>query len=398
MEFFDRKEEVLDVQLTQYGKYLLSVGKLKPVYYSFFDNDVDYDTKYQGLPPNDSSSDARTGPPENQKDTEDRIKETPRIKAIHSVDTVEKSVNQIAFGDFVLVDLEDNIFVDAYGGAIFDESALAKAIEKFKTEGEGSSFAGTGRSGGSIFKVAPLSPVDKFLNPTFSPDPSRSYRYPVPKKQNLVGLEIPLGTSGYNDIYYPAFDLNFKKGKISDSIYYDSSPYGIVRIPQLEVEVTFETTIGQIADGGKSITLNDILSVKDSAEAVEFDYSIVTSDGTFVKIEEDYISIDLKELHSLNEKEDFYVEVYEIEDVAAGRFSDSKSERMLPLRFGGDYFSDLYSQYLYDKTGNNLKVSENYVEYFFKVSCDDEIQTAQQKPSDITVPPENVFDLCEDEV
>ena len=37
MEFFNKKEEVIDIKLTQYGKYLLSQGKFKPVFYSFSD-------------------------------------------------------------------------------------------------------------------------------------------------------------------------------------------------------------------------------------------------------------------------------------------------------------------------------------------------------------------------
>ena len=35
MEFFNKKEDVLDVELTEYGKYLLSLGQLDPVYYAF---------------------------------------------------------------------------------------------------------------------------------------------------------------------------------------------------------------------------------------------------------------------------------------------------------------------------------------------------------------------------
>lgn len=49
MQFFDKKEEVLDLQLTQYGKQLLSQGKFKPVYYAFFDNNVLYDSSYSGM-------------------------------------------------------------------------------------------------------------------------------------------------------------------------------------------------------------------------------------------------------------------------------------------------------------------------------------------------------------
>jgi len=42
MPFFDSKEEVLDIQLTDYGKQLLYQGKFKPAFYSFEDTDVIY--------------------------------------------------------------------------------------------------------------------------------------------------------------------------------------------------------------------------------------------------------------------------------------------------------------------------------------------------------------------
>jgi len=42
MTFFDKKEDVIDIQLTPYGKHLLSLGKMKPMYYAFFDDDILY--------------------------------------------------------------------------------------------------------------------------------------------------------------------------------------------------------------------------------------------------------------------------------------------------------------------------------------------------------------------
>ena len=39
MKFFDPKEDVMDLKLTQYGKHLLSKGRLIPKYYAFFDQD-----------------------------------------------------------------------------------------------------------------------------------------------------------------------------------------------------------------------------------------------------------------------------------------------------------------------------------------------------------------------
>ena len=73
MRFFDTKEEVIDLQLTPYGKSLLSMGMFGPTYYAFFDDDILYDLSYA----NNSGSYAET-----QNQTEERItKKTPRAKA-----------------------------------------------------------------------------------------------------------------------------------------------------------------------------------------------------------------------------------------------------------------------------------------------------------------------------
>ena len=70
MEFFNKKEEVLDFQLTEYGKYLLAIGRLKPAYYAFFDDDLIYDTQAAGFK-------------EKQNETEPRIQSnTPSLKVI----------------------------------------------------------------------------------------------------------------------------------------------------------------------------------------------------------------------------------------------------------------------------------------------------------------------------
>ena len=82
MTFFNPKEEVLDIQLTQYGKYLLSLGKWKPVYYAFFDNDILYDGESAGLT-------------EVQNDIEPRIQEnTPRSRTQYSFTSRETAFAQ----------------------------------------------------------------------------------------------------------------------------------------------------------------------------------------------------------------------------------------------------------------------------------------------------------------
>ena len=82
MAFLNKKEDVIDLELTQYGKYLVSQGKFKPTYYAFYDDDIIYDQRY-----------ATGGGLETQKDIEGRILEnTPTLSAqylFHSVDNLE---------------------------------------------------------------------------------------------------------------------------------------------------------------------------------------------------------------------------------------------------------------------------------------------------------------------
>tara|TARA_R110000824_G_scaffold14605_4_gene62103 strand:+ start:1425 stop:2486 length:1062 start_codon:yes stop_codon:yes gene_type:complete len=83
MEFFNQKDEVIDIKLTQYGKRLLSQGKFKPMYYSFFDKDILYNSEFGGII-------------EHQNNAETRIKdETPRLKVQHNYIGVETQFNQM---------------------------------------------------------------------------------------------------------------------------------------------------------------------------------------------------------------------------------------------------------------------------------------------------------------
>ena len=59
MAFLDRKEQVMDTQLTQYGKRLLAKGKFKPAYYAFYDDDIIYDLNWAGGDETQNSSEGR---------------------------------------------------------------------------------------------------------------------------------------------------------------------------------------------------------------------------------------------------------------------------------------------------------------------------------------------------
>jgi len=83
VEFFNKKEEILEVQLTEYGKYLLSIGKLDPVYYGFYDDEILYNSEYADV----------SGEPQNAIDQRIRH-ETPNLKVIPTCTSAEGRVDR----------------------------------------------------------------------------------------------------------------------------------------------------------------------------------------------------------------------------------------------------------------------------------------------------------------
>ena len=90
MEFFNKKEEVLELQLTEYGKYLLSQGALNPSYYAFFDDDILYNDKYA-----DATGSLAGIRGELQNKTDQRIRyETPNLKVISNRSGAQTRVDE----------------------------------------------------------------------------------------------------------------------------------------------------------------------------------------------------------------------------------------------------------------------------------------------------------------
>jgi hypothetical protein len=89
MEFFNKKEEVIDIELTQYGKNLLAKGKFKPKYYAFYDGDIIYDSKYANFE-------------EAQNSTSDRIKSTSRLKTQYAFEGAETRIKKVTQNESTL--------------------------------------------------------------------------------------------------------------------------------------------------------------------------------------------------------------------------------------------------------------------------------------------------------
>lgn len=114
MSFFDRKEEVYDLQLTSYGKFLYSIGKLKPAYYSFFDNDINYKISN-----------------EYQNDVEPRIQElTPYTKPQIHFEGIEKNINSFK-------NITSNVYNFKYEPVLYEQEMLSNLVYPLGTSEHG---------------------------------------------------------------------------------------------------------------------------------------------------------------------------------------------------------------------------------------------------------------------
>ena len=87
MTFFDKKQDVLKIELTPYGRSLLSNGKLMPKYYAFFDDDIVYDI-------------AAIGGTEEQDAIKNRImNETPRLRPQRDLTSPENLISNFERGE-----------------------------------------------------------------------------------------------------------------------------------------------------------------------------------------------------------------------------------------------------------------------------------------------------------
>jgi len=119
MSFFDLKEEVMDLQLTQHGKNLLSRGKFSPSFYAFFDDDIIYDASYAGVN-------------EIQNKAEDRIQnKSVRPRAQYVFKGIEENISKLTLSDntatdnFATFDLDPNVENEYCLGLPIGDSSLS---------------------------------------------------------------------------------------------------------------------------------------------------------------------------------------------------------------------------------------------------------------------------------
>ena len=82
MTFKNQKEEVIEIELTSYGKHLLSKGKFRPTFYAFFDDDILYDAEYGGEAEEQNYAQTRI------------LEETPRLRVQSTYTGLETEIEK----------------------------------------------------------------------------------------------------------------------------------------------------------------------------------------------------------------------------------------------------------------------------------------------------------------
>jgi hypothetical protein len=345
MEFFDRKQEVIDIQLTPYGKYLLSKGKLRPKFYAFFDKDVIYDSFYGGLE-------------ENQKEISDRIKSAVRPKARGILNGVESNFLRLT---------EDYEVSDKQGTWM---------------------------------------PPSDFTLPSIKPNN---------QTRNIKAYNLPIGNSDLNSSYYPSFDVNFFVGNISSSFNeYTGSLGGAIDselIPQINCTVNFTTAVktGGIvfedneepadATFGANIIEPGLSSEPEEDRTYSPD---VYKDGTYVTIKTRQLIFDLIEKYIPLEKEDFDLEVFEVRTLTKTDSGTSyEYESLKQMKFIRDDLGEElvnYGDSIYNRsTKETFEINQGFVEYYFDLRVDNEIELPISEPSISISQAPNPEEPCADE-
>jgi hypothetical protein len=307
-KFINKKQQVMDFQLTPYGKYKLSLGRFRPSYYAFYDGEVLYDSKYA-----QSGSKPFTAVTEPQQNIHDRIKkDTSYLTSLVAFEELELSVPPSPLVEETIDDVMARIDARAENPLDPMDPDEADRIEVM--------LGGVRiHEGNQNLKY-------------FSIDLGEAPRQDIPKP-DIYRFGQPIGDSrfdGPTQQSVPAWKLALLQGTISSS-----SPINKLhheeRIPQLNTKVIYKKRIQEylnLSDRFDPSTASEVLSTT----------PLFAGDTVISLIRDDLLAY-MEEANTELLTENFDISVYKIEDVppqnAIGEiFINSKSSNSSCVKSG----------------------------------------------------------------
>ena len=258
-EFFDSKQGVLDIEVTEWGKYLLSRGKFTPKYYSFSDDEVLYDSRTTGITS------------EEQKEIENRVlNETPYLK----MNTRLKEAKD---------------YFEEYDRSVEEEvPAYSNPLD-------------------SMTEIEIKSKVEKMSN---------SVRFSQDARAKEFLVRSQLGTVRTQTSKTPRFNITMLRSEFTSvRSTTRNTNYGIVRIPQLNVNL--EQDVGVLYDIVSNFDSPDANSFNSRSSFIKPNGitsigSNLFPDRTYLVTNPKFIALDLSEDNVEYDNINFKIEVFEI--------------------------------------------------------------------------------------
>jgi len=328
MKFLNKKEEILQVKLTQYGKHLLSKGILQPVYYSFYDDNILYDAEYAGITT------------EHQNEAHDRIvKTTPQLEAQYIFDSVESQVRKV--NNYIRSADEEN---HTYG--------LLAELGSEATVPQGAQYHSLSFPIGS-------SKLDKDYAPAWN--------------ISFLNGQISSSVSNLTGSYQRAFIPQINPQPV------------IYKYRVVEGDMNSPSTIRDLEDGDDFLINSEAHPNETALEEFEVQVGLGSGefveqfdDGNYLAIYDDSLILSVTEENTDFDKENFDIEVYKVSTQDSANKIGTNKEVLVPL-----YFSkkpDLVRNgILLDPEDIRAEEREipqddpSYVGYFFDVLADTEI-------------------------
>ena len=336
MKFFNKQQDVINVQLTGYGKQLLSRGLFKPVYYTFSDDGVMYDSRWM----------TGSGPDDEQSYIEQRIQEeTPRLQTQYRKVGAERAVFNSLAETNLLEDFNSGkqIIIDELLAGVLETSTIQEYVEEVQKIKVENSFAES----------------EKLL-------------------ENLIG------TKPFTNNFSPAFNTLFYHGEISSSTPYYNKKDIFTNVPQLNCnlkDVAYRMDSKYNPYEVLQEPVNFFNGLAKTAYAVNLDGEIQNQDqdgfhfesvpagaGQFFVIK-DYIFLSLEEDNAEFLNDNFMIEVYEV--TTKINENDEEEEELTKM-----YFMDETDDSTNSFVMNDRDIMRTAVESVFDIEVDGQVNAS----------------------
>lgn len=333
MSFFNKKEEVVEIILTSYGKYKLSRGEWKPTYYAFFDEDIIYDNRYASNPEISGSAEARIQ------------EETPSLRAQTSHSDLPKQIRKLTRAS------------KASTNPDLDRSRTAASRDRYATALRASSNRapyilplGNSSIVSEKMMYAPAWEIKALKNEFTASMSHVSSSYEVITQIPQLDVDIDYTTK----IYKTPFSLQSGAGDDAGKVSYA------------------ETTATEMTSDGSE----ENQRLPWTATPREQYLNTYFPDDTMLLVDDNYLILEVNEINAAKAIDPFYVEVWEVEEDSTLQPKDRTGQtltRMSFVKYGEEIVNDILIDPSEIPSYNLALLDDTYVEYFMDIQVDEEI-------------------------